>query len=314
VLCKAASAIAALLLATGCAGAPGPELGTPSDPTPASATTTEAEATFLQPPTSEVFTRALRTDMCALLDEAVLAELGWQRGIQPQTLTSCAGGSADQKQSVSLSVATALSNQPTAAIGTRCTRLKIVDPTTMIALKVQVRAEPDPCAPAERFLATAVRGFETGTGQTEPPNPWIALDACELLPPLLSVSARTLGGPKPMLREVRRLGPRGCIATHVEGEVTLSVSPAPGRAEDLDGDEVAVAHRPARVREHNVICVLRLVGQPLGKPPAESPGERSRQGFRQEVQVVTIEVEAPDDRCAVATAMAEALSPALPGS
>jgi hypothetical protein len=275
-----------------------------------SGTTTEADATFLQPPTSEVFTRALRTDMCALLDEAVLVELGWQRGTRPQTLTSCAGSSADQTQSVSLSVDTAVSDQPTAALGTRCTRLKLVDPTTMIALKVQVRAEPDPCAPAERFLATAVRRFETGTGQTEPPNPWIALDACELLPPLLPTSARTLGGPKPTLREVRRLGPRGCIATHVDGEVTLSVSPAAGRAEDLDGDEVAVAHRPARVREYGAMCVLRLVGQPLGEPLAESTGSRSRQ----EIQVVTIEVEAAGDRCAVATAMAEALSPALPGS
>jgi hypothetical protein len=311
VSCKAASAIAALVLAAGCAGAPGTEPGSApgsaSDLVPA-ATTTEVDATFLQPPTSEVFTRVLRTDMCALLDEAVLAALGWQRGIQPQTFTSCAGGSADQKQSVSLSVDTAISDQPTAALGTRCTRLKIVDPTTMIALKVQVRAEPDPCAPAEWFLAAALRRFETGTGQTEPPNPWIALDACELLPPLLPISARTLGGPKPTLREVRRLGPRGCIATHVDGEVTLSVSPAPGLAEDLDGDEVAVAHRPARMREHSTMCMLRLVGQPLGEPLAESPGPRSRQ----EVQVITIEVEAPDDRCAVATAMAEALSPALP--
>ena len=267
---------------------------------------------FLPPPSSEVLTRALRTDLCALLDEVALAELGWQRGTsQAETLTSCGAASTDQggtgqgtdqRKSIGVSLDTAVSDRPAPVDGRRCTRLKIVDPVTKIAIKVQVRAEPDPCAIADRFLATAVGRFEAGAGQVQPPDPWIALDACQLLPPLLAVSARTLGGPMQTLREVRRLGPRGCIATHAEGEVTLSVTPAPGRAADLDGAEIAIANRAARVQDLNGICVLRLVGPELGEPGG------------QQVQVITIEVQAGTDRCTVAAAMGEALAPSLPES
>ena len=285
--------LAAVFTATACAEPASPDQGA----TGTSPTTDAGE--FIPPPSSDVLDRALRTDLCALLDEQAVARRGWQRGTaQGETLTMCAAASPDQRESVRLSLDTAVSGQPAPAQGNRCTRASVVDPATAIAVKVQVRAEPDPCAVADHFLATATQRFAAGAGQVTPLNPWTALDACRLLPPLLAVSARTLGGPKPTLREVRRLGARGCIATHAEGEVTLSVSPASGRAEDLDGDEVAVAGRPARVQDSGGVCLLRLVGQQLAG----------------QVQVATVEVQAADDRCAVATAMAEALLPALPPS
>jgi len=306
---RAAAWATAALLAAGCAGptAPGTAPGTATAPSSPAPGQPGGPDTFLPPPSSDTLERALRTDMCALLDETLLAVLGWQRGPQAQTLTSCGAASADQKRSVSVSVDTAVSDRPAPSEGSRCTRLRIVDTITMIALKVQLRAEPDPCQRAEEFLATAARRFADGAGQVPPPTPWIALDACELLPKVLPASSRILGGPRPTLREVRRLGARGCIASHVDGEVTLSVAPVPGRIADLDGDEVAVAFGPARVRELNGTCLLRLVGQQLGE---QQPGEPRRP----EVQVVTVEVQAGGDPCAVATALADALAPVLPRS
>jgi hypothetical protein len=295
----AALLLAALLPVAGCAGA-APDAGN-AGRTPAGTSQTAAD-TFLPPPSSDVLSRALRTDQCALLDETLLASLGWQRGPQAQTLTVCGAGSADRQRSVSVSVDTAVSDRPAPADGDRCTRLRIVDTVTMIALKVQIRGEPDPCRPAEEFLATAARRFDDGAGQLPPPTPWISLDACELLPKVLPVSARSLGGPRPTLREVRRLGVRGCVASHLDGEVTLSVSPVPGRVPDLDGEEIAVAGGPARVLALNGTCLLRLVDRQLGE------------ASRPEVQVVTIEVQAGGDPCAVATAMAQALAPVLPKS
>ncbi len=249
------------------------------------------------PPTSDVLTRALRTDLCALLDEAEVARLGWRLGTaQAQTLTACAAGSTDLTGSVTLSVDTAVSDTAGPADGNRCTRLRIVDQATMIALKVQVRAEPDPCAAAEPFLATAVRRFQVGAGAVEPPHPWIALDACALLPRTLAAASTELGAPKATLREVRRLGPRGCIATLERGEVTLSVEPTGGRIEDLDGDDVAIAARPARQREFGDTCLVRLIGGQLGEPG------------RQQVQVITVEVHSEQvQRCSTATAMVAVL-------
>lgn len=284
--------MAAVAAGAACSNGTG-DAGTPS--AAPSTTAQEPEA----PPTSDVLTRALRTDLCALLDEAEVARLGWRFGTaQAQTLTACAAGSADHTGagSVTLSVDTAVSENAGPADGNRCTRLRIVDQTTMIALKVQVRADPDPCAAAEPFLATAVRRFEAGAGAVEPPHPWIALDACALLPRSLPAAAPELGAPKATLREVRRLGPRGCIATLERGEVTLSVEPTGGRVEDLDGDEVAIAARPARQREFGDTCLVRLIGGQLGEPG------------RQQVQVITVEVHSEKvQRCSTATAMAAVL-------
>lgn len=309
----------AAVLATGCAGEPAGPLPEPAivvSPTVLSGERIAQQGDavaggFLPPPSSAVLARALRTDLCALLDASTVARFGWQPGARAETLTSCGAGSADQRQSVVVAVDTAVSDRPAPAEGNRCTRLAIVDPVTMIALKVQVRAEPEPCRPAEELLATAVQRFTAGAGEVRPPHPWLALDACQLLPPLLATSARTLGGPNPTLREVRRLGARGCVANHVDGEVTLSVAPAPGRAEDLDGTEVAVGGRPARRQELAGICVLRLVGSQLVGPQlVPQPVEQ-----RMAVQVITVEVRsATRDTCAVATALAEAAVPVLPAA
>jgi len=296
---KALLAVVTVLLVAACGSA------TPSgEPVPGPTPTGTPEPGFSAPPTSDVLRRALHTDMCALLDEAETARLGWLRGTsQAQTLTTCAAASPDQTGYVTVSVDTAVAETDGPADGDRCTRLTIVDRATMIAVKVQVRAKPDPCAAAATFLATATRRFADGAGTVEPPHPWLALDACELLPPLLPTAARDLGPARATLREVRRLGPRGCIATHDRGEVTLSVEPAAGRVDDLDGDEVAIAARPARQRESGSTCLVRLVGEQLGGPG------------RHQVQVITVEVRseqvAAPQRCATASAMVEVLAETL---
>jgi hypothetical protein len=258
-------------------------------------------AGFGAPPTSDVLRRVLRTDLCALLDEAVVTELGWVRGTPAQTLTACVAASPDQARSVTMSVDTSVSEVAAPATGNRCTRQRIVDRSTMIALMVHVRDEPDPCATADRFLGTAVTRFEAGVGAVEPPHPWIALDACEVLPPLLPAAVDELGPARSTLREVRRLGLRGCIATHEQGEVTLSVEPAAGAVADLDGDEVAVGGHPGRMREFGSTCVVRLIGAELG-----IEGQPGRQ-----TQVITIEVSsgqvAAAQRCAAASEVAGGL-------
>lgn len=297
-LTKALSALVVAASLVACAGQPvGPGLA------PNAGSNAAGPVTFGAPPSSDVFRRALRTDMCALLDEAALAELGWSRGSgQLESFTSCGGGTADLRQSVGISLDTAVSEQDVPATADRCTRLRIIDRTTMVALKVQARASGDVCTVAGRFLATAVQRFDGGDGAGQPPNGWLVLDACELLPPLLLASAAGLGEASPALREVRRLGARACIATHLDGEVTLSVAPVAGRPEELDGQSVAVAGRAARTLELPGLCVLRLIGQPLGN----------------RTQVITVEVQAQlvpaAQRCAVATAMVQALLPALPAS
>lgn len=279
---------AIMIMTTACAAVP--ERRPSGTPTP-----TDEPAGFEAPPSSDVLRRALRTDLCALLDEDAVTRLGWARGSQAQTLTVCAAASADQSRSVTLSIDTAVSDAPAPADGNRCTRLAFVDQATMIALKAQTRGEPDACATADRFLTTALRRFQAGEGTIEPPNPWIALDACAVLPPLLPVAVPLLGPAKGTLRQARRLGLRACIATHERGEVTLSVEPAAGRAADLDGDEVAIAARPARQREFGSTCVVRLVGDELGGSGAD------------QTQVVTIEVSsqqvAAPQRCEAAEAL-----------
>jgi hypothetical protein len=302
--------LAALLGLTGAAGCAGSR---PADQTrPAVAITPTGQrgsaeptgpAGFLPPPSSAAFDRALRTDLCALLDEAALAGRGWQPAGRAETLTSCVAASADQRQAVTITLDTAVAERATPADGGRCARVRIVDPVTAVAVKLQVRGAPEPCAAAEELVTVAAQRFAAGAGEVAPPDPWLALDACRLLAPQLTASAAALGGPDPDLREVRRLGARGCVANHEDGEVTLSVAPVPGTAEALDGDELAVAGRPARMRDVNGVCVLRLVGRQLGEPP------------RLAVQVITLEVQsATADRCAVATALAQAVSPVLPAA
>lgn len=270
-------------------------------PVPEPEPTSTTGAGFGAPPTSDVLRRALRTDLCALLDEAAVTELGWVRGTPAQTLTACVAASPDLTRSVTMSVDTSVSEAAAPANGNRCTRQRIVDRSTMIALMVHAKDQPDPCATAERFLVTAVARFDAGHGAVEPPHPWIALDACEVLPPLLPAAVEELGPARSTLREVRRLGLRGCIATHESGEVTLSVEPTAGAIADLDGDEVAIGGRPGRMREFGQTCVVRLIGAELG-----TDGQPGRQ-----TQVITVEVSsgqvAAAQRCTAASDVAGGL-------
>ncbi|HEY0636510.1 MAG TPA: hypothetical protein VGD67_02580 [Pseudonocardiaceae bacterium] len=274
----------------------------PEPPPPAPATDTPEQVDFGAPPSSDVLRRALRTDLCALLDESALTDAGLVRGTaQAETLTACAAGSPDRSSTLTLSLDTAPAQAESPADGDRCTRVRVVDGTTAIALKAQARHAGDPCALARAFVDTAAGLFEAGAGEVTPPHPWLALDACELLPGVLDAAREAIGGPRPTLRELRRLGARGCIATHERGEVTLSVAPASGRAADLDGEELAVAAHRARVREYGDTCVVRLVGDELG-------GGRA-------TQVVTVDVTSraidAARRCAAATGLAEALVPLI---
>jgi hypothetical protein len=303
--------LATLVVLAGAAGVAGCAASRTGDRTPPAVTVSPTgqrgpaepagPAGFLAPPSSAVLDRALHTDLCALLDESALAGHGWQPAARAETLTSCVAASADQRQTVTITLDTAVTERAAPAEGGRCIRVKILDPAAAVAVKIQVRGAPEPCPAAEELVAVAAQRFAAGAGEVPPPDPWLVLDACRLLAPLLTASAAVLGGPNPDLPEVRRLGVRGCVANHEGGEVTLSVAPVPGAVQALDGAELAVAGRPARVRDVNGVCVLRLVGRQLGEPP------------RQAVQVITLEVQsATADRCAVATALAQAVLPALP--
>ena len=83
------------------------------------------------------------------------------------------------------------------------------------------------------------------------------------------------------------------------------MTPAAGKAADLDGADVAVAGRKARVQELAKSCQLLLVGDQMGG-----------NGRLSETQVITVKVAAdgkdPAQLCDLASAMAGTVVPTLP--
>jgi hypothetical protein len=283
-------------------GCDGSAPGDPRPTTPGEPPTGEFEA----PEPTDQFLRALRTDLCALVDQALAGQLGWQIASQAaQNLVVCGAARPDLQQSVSLELELADGQRDGPASGDKCHRVRIIEQTSGLAAKAVVTAADDPCGLAERFAATAAQRFAAEVGAVEPPDPWIALDACELLRPALADSAAALGGPKPRSTRLRRIGLRGCLASHRSGTVELSLTPAAGRAADLDGDEVAVAGRRAVVQRRASSCALLLVGEQLGGS-----------GRNAETQVVTVTVAAdgtdPASQCEIAQAMAGTVVSTLP--
>jgi hypothetical protein len=290
-----------VVFAIGCTGS------APGD-TPPPASNGPPHAEFAAPEPTEAFLRALRTDHCALIDEALAGELGWRLASQAaQTLVTCGAATADLTQSVSLELTLADGQRNAPASGDTCHRVRTIEQASGLAARAVVTADDDPCGLADRFAATAAQRFAANLGAVEPPDPWIALDACELLQPALADSAAALGGPKPSSTRLRRIGLRGCLASHQDGTAELNVVPAAGAAADLDGDEVAVASRRAMVQQRPESCAVLLVGEQLGG---------QRQGRRPETQVITVTVAAegrdPAGQCEVALAMAETVASALP--
>jgi hypothetical protein len=264
-------------------------------------------AGFAAPQATEQFRRALRTDLCALVDPTLVSELGWQVTSQAaQNLVACGAATADLAGSVSIEMSTADGQRDGPASGDTCSRVRTIEQASGLAARAVVTTTGDPCGLADRFAASAAQRFAANAGTVEPPNQWIALDACELLRPALADSATVLGGPRPSATQLRRIGLRGCLASHEGGTAELSVTPAAGAAADLDGDEVDLGGRTALVQRRGHSCALLLLGEQLGGG-----------GKRAETQVVTVTVAAEDREpaglCETAQAMARTVASALPG-
>lgn len=306
---RAALAVAVLAAAATLAGCQ--QTPVASRPVTAPASVDPGPAEFAPLATSEVVDRALRTDLCGLLDEAALAADGLtiDRDSGPEQHSRCdaSDGEPDPTFARTVSVRfqpTQSQLGPQPARDNRCTREHLVEEEPRMMLQVEAHVPgSDPCAAAEAHLETATERFDAGSATTDPPLPWLALDPCALLEPVLSISGETFGPAVPWNNDLRRPFLRTCQASHENGDVQVSVDPSERAADDIDGEETVIGARPGRLNPTETECYVSIVGETVGEAPRDS------------TDVVEVRVTAKnvgqDERCAAAVAMAEAIAAEL---